>query len=102
MGRFIPQALRKTVAIVALGWFIAGGVGAVMALETGKSEPSFAVSVDRTNKGDRLPSVSISKLHINGASPTVVTRTSPPLGCDPAFSKVAEPQKAHIFGRCAA
>ena len=34
--------------------------------------------------------------------PTAVSRTVPPLGCDPAFSKVAEPQKAHIFGRCAA
>ena len=101
MGR-VPPALRKTVAIAALVWFIAGGVGAVMALETAKSEQSFAGSVDRTNKGDRLPSVSISKLHVNGTSPTLVTRTSPPIGCDPAFSKVAEPQKAHIFGRCAA
>jgi hypothetical protein len=100
MGCVIPPALKKALVIAALGWFVAGGVGAVMALDTNQSEPS--VSVDRTNKGDRLSILSTAKARANGPSSAAVSRTSPPLGCDPAFSKVAEPQKAHIFGRCAA
>jgi len=100
MGRVVPPALKKTLVVAALGWFIAGGVGAVMALYVNQKEPS--VSVDRTNKGDRLSIVSTAKARANGPSSATVSWTSPPLGCDPAFSKVAEPQKAHIFGRCAA
>jgi len=102
MGRVVPPALKKTLVVAALGWFIAGGVGAVMALDVNQKEPSVSVSVDRTNKGDRLSIVSTAKARANGPSSATVSRTSPPLGCDPAFSKVAEPQKAHIFGRCAA
>jgi hypothetical protein len=24
----------------------------------------------------------------------------PPVGCDPAFSRAADPARAHVFGRC--
>ena len=27
-------------------------------------------------------------------------KAHPPVGCDPAFSRVADPARAHIFGRC--
>jgi hypothetical protein len=101
MGRAVPPALKKTIVIAALGWFIAGGIGAVMALDANQSDRPVSISVDRTNKGDRLSTVSTAKARVN-APATTVSRTAPPLGCDPAFSKVAEPQKAHIFGRCAA
>ena len=102
MGHFIPNALQKMVTIAALVWFVAGGVGAVMALGVTTGGPWFVVSVDRTAKGDRLPTASTSKPHVNGASSVATNRTLPPLGCDSAFSRVAEPRQAHVFGRCAA
>lgn len=102
MARLVPNVLTNTVAIAALAWFVAGGVGAVMALGATKSGTSLAVSVDRTGKGDRLPSVAASKPRVNAPSSVVSKRSSPPLGCDSAFSRVAEPRQAHIFGRCAA
>ena len=68
MARLVPNALTKTVAIAALAWFVAGGVGAVMALGATKSGTSLVVSVDRTGKGDRLPSVVVSKPRVNAPS----------------------------------
>lgn len=102
MARLVPNVLTNTVAIGALAWFVAGGVGAVMALGATKSGTSLVVSVDRTGKGDRLPSVVVSKPRVNAPSSVASTRWSPPLGCDSAFSRIAEPRQAHIYGRCAA
>jgi hypothetical protein len=102
MGRPVSNAVTKIVTIAALGWFVAGGVGAVMALGVTKSETSLALTVDRSGKGDRLPSVATSKPRANGPSSVASARASPPVGCDSAFSRIAEPRQAHIFGRCAA
>jgi hypothetical protein len=102
MGRLVPNAVTKIVAMAALAWFVAGGVGAVMPLGVTKSETSFALSVDRSGKGDRLPSVATSKLRTNGPSSVASTRTSPSFGCDSAFCRIAEPRQARIFRRCTA
>jgi hypothetical protein len=67
----------------------AHGVGAAI------STPSDIVSVDHTHKGDRLP---LASKHI--WSPVVTTLSRPPIGCDPAFSRVADPKRSHVFGRC--
>ena len=101
MDRLVPNAVTKIVTIAALAWFVAGGVGAVMALGVTKSETSLALTVDRSGKGDWLPSVATSKPRANGPSSVASTRMSPPLGCDSAFSRIAEPRQAHIFRRCA-
>jgi len=53
------------------------------------------VLVNRATKGDRLPLKRTS-----AASLTVAAKAQPPVGCDPAFSRVAEPARAHVFGRC--
>jgi hypothetical protein len=102
MGRLVPNALTKTVAVAALVWLVAGGVGAVMALGTTKSAASLALTVDRSGKGDRLPSVSALKPRANVPAPVTSPRTSPPFGCDSAFSRVSEPRRAQVFGRCTA
>ena len=57
-----------------------------------------AVSVNRYRKGDRLPVA--SKPAPTVSSPMVTTLSRPPIGCDPAFSRAADPKRAHIFGRC--
>ncbi len=61
-----------------------------------------SVSVDRANKGDRLPPR--SKTHVNSSLTT--TRQArpqrPPLGCEPAISSLADPPRANIYKRCTA
>ena len=75
---------------------------AVVAFVTGagaaRSTQSDIISVDHTHKGDRLPLVS---KHISNTSSSVVTTLSrPPIGCESAFSRAADPKRSHIFGRC--
>ncbi len=56
------------------------------------------IAVNRINKGDRLPLA--LKLTPDISLPLVSTLPRPPVGCDPAFSRAADPARAHIFGRC--
>jgi hypothetical protein len=90
---------KNAAAIVVLGCLIAGGFTAASSnAGVAKSERSETVSVNRTNKGDRLPLA--LKLTPNTSSSLVLTLPRPPIGCDPAFSRNADPARAHIFGRC--
>jgi len=60
-----------------------------------------AVTVNRTNKGDRLPLASRRSQHSTGLSPARLDPTKRvPVGCEPAFSPVAEPAAANIILRC--
>ena len=59
------------------------------------------IAVNRTNKGDRLARTTPAQPISSSVSP--VTRPAPPpvpLGCDRAFSPVADPAGASIFLRC--
>jgi hypothetical protein len=56
------------------------------------------VSVDHIHKGDRLPVV--SKRASIAPSNVVTTLSRPPIGCESAFSRAADPKRSHIFGRC--
>lgn len=92
---------KRTVAAVLLSCFIAGGVGAMTNPAVTESNETTTISVNRTQKGDRLPQASIAYPRPNDSE--ISTSPKPvPLGCDPAFSPVAAPQFAHIFGRCMA
>lgn len=103
MARLFPCGLSKTTATALLGCLIVGGLGAMGAHGVVKRDPAKSVSVNRTAKGDRLPSVSIPNVDLN--VPSSVTTFSrqrewPPLGCDPAFGSFADPAKSHIYKRC--
>ncbi len=92
------SAARSIVAIgvvscLAVGGFTATGAGAAL-----NAQPQNTISIDRTSKGDRLPVV--LKRTPTTSSPYLSTLQRPPIGCDPAFSRTAEPERAHIFGRC--
>jgi hypothetical protein len=59
------------------------------------------VSVNRANKGDRLSQAPAERL--SRSSPSTEAVASPkrvPLGCDPAFSPVADPSRGTIYKRC--
>ena len=87
-------AIIDVVSCLAVLGFAAAVTGAGPALSTQIN----IVSVDHTHKGDRLPLV---PKHASKASSTVVTTLSrPPIGCESAFSRAADPKRSHIFGRC--
>ena len=72
-------------AVTAFAAAVGGGTGAV-------------VLVDRIHKGDRL--LLVPERTSNLTPPAVTTLSRPPIACEPAFSRVADPKRAHIFGRC--
>jgi hypothetical protein len=53
---------------------------------------------ERSHKGDRLQ---VALKHASRFSSAVVTTLSrPPIGCDPVFSRLADSERSHAFGRC--
>ena len=87
-------AVIGVVSCLAVLGFVAAVTGAGPAL----SIQINIVSVDHTHKGDRLPLV---PRHASKApSPVVTTLSRPPIGCESAFSRAADPKRSHIFGRC--
>jgi hypothetical protein len=89
---------KQAIAALALLGFVASGVSAM----TFPAKHERQVVVDRTLKGDRLIQApvgqepQISPAATGGAAPL----KRPPLGCDAAFSPVADPARANIFKRC--
>jgi hypothetical protein len=68
-----------------------------------KNDSTASVTVNRTHKGNRLPHVSSAKQNPNlpsSAQTPPTSRKRVPLGCDPAFSSVADPARADIYKRC--
>jgi hypothetical protein len=96
--------LKETVAAAVLGCCVAGGMVAVTTgPSTGEGAQPAEFVVNRTYKGDRLSQAARLIQHPNDAWSTRIAPTTPqrtPLGCDPAFSPVANPALAHIFKRC--
>jgi hypothetical protein len=89
---------KSLVAVGVVGCLAVIGFATVV---TGAGAASSAqpdpVSVNRTHKSDRLPLVT---KHSSTVSSPVTTLSRPPIGCESAFSRVADPKRAHIFGRC--
>jgi hypothetical protein len=90
---------KSVVVIGVVSCLAATGLAAAMtgagAALSGRPE---IVSVDRSHKGDRL--VLVPKHTSSVSSRAVTILLQPPMGCESAFSRVADPQRAHIFGRC--
>jgi hypothetical protein len=87
--------LRGAMAVAISVGLIAGAFPALV------NNPGFAnaaqsnVLVNRASKSDRLP----LKRTATALLP-VAAKVRPPVGCDPAFSRAADPAHAHVFGRC--
>jgi hypothetical protein len=96
--------LRLKAAIAVLGCVVVGGCSLIGAPGDVTAERTAPVSVNRANKGDRLPSVAVAKSFLKG-TPSTAASSRPrqlPLGCDAAFSPIADPTRAGIYKRCAA
>jgi hypothetical protein len=87
--------LKAAMAVAIAVGLIAGAFPALV------SNPGLAkatrsnVLVNRATKSDRL----LLK-RTSAASLPVASKAQPPVGCDPAFSRVADPARARVFGRC--
>jgi len=92
---------KKLIVFAGLVFMTAGALATVTAPNGRGGEQTASVSVDRTNKGDRLPYALSSKTHVNSS---LLTKTPKrlPLGCDSAFSSLADPTRANIYKRCTA
>jgi hypothetical protein len=92
----LSRGAAKRIGILSVVGCLAvtGLAAAVHGAGAAAGAPSNIVSVDHTRKGDRLPVASTV------SSPMVTTLSRPPIGCDPAFSRAADPKRSHIFGRC--
>jgi hypothetical protein len=82
----------------------AGGAKSEAVMSVGRSAASIKTkAMDPVRKGDRLPKGLPAKPR-SGFSPWLerVPASSKPMlpGCEPAFSSVADPAHAHIYGRC--
>jgi len=100
VSRSLFTRTGKSIVVIGVASCLAAiGLAAAMsgagAALNGKPE---IVSVDRSLKGDRL--VLVPKHTATASSRAVTTLSKPPVGCDSAFSRAADPQRAHIFGRC--
>jgi hypothetical protein len=97
--RVSRRAAARITAITVVGLLGAAGFAAgVTAAGAALSTKTNTVSVDRGHKGDRLP---LAPRHTSTiSSPAVTTLSRPPIGCESAFSRVADPNRSHIFGRC--
>ena len=90
--------LKGVMAVAIAVGIIIGACPAVVSTPGVARTAQHTVSVNRTNKGDRSPLT--LKRTSTVSSSAVAAKSQPPVGCDPAFSRVADPARAHIFGRC--
>ena len=94
--------------IAASGFLVLCSIGAcVLGATNGANAAARTVqteftAVNRINKGDQLTPALIHQVQ-QRLTPAGAVKTSlqrPPLGCDGAFSPVADPGRAGIYKRC--
>jgi hypothetical protein len=103
MRNAVGYNFKGVIAAALLSCFIAGGIAEMTSPSVAKNVEAPMISIDRSHKGDRLVQAPLSRQHQNNPTSPTATRVWPkqtPLGCDPAFSPVADPARAHIFMRC--
>jgi len=89
----VSRRADKKIAITGVVGCLAvtGLANAVSGMGASLGTQADVVSVERSHKGDRTLTV---------PWPVVITLSRPPIGCEPAFSRVADPKRSHVFGRC--
>jgi hypothetical protein len=101
MWRPFDYSFKEIGAAALISCFVAGGIAAFTGSSVADDAKNVRILVNRTNKGDRLPQAASLRQPSSNLSPakTALPKRTP-LGCDPAFSPVADPERAHIFQRC--
>ena len=88
-------------AAALLSCVIFGTVSALTASSSATDVKTVMILVDRTNKSDRLsPAATLRQDPNSSSSKDTVSPKRLPLGCDPEFSPVVDPERAQLFNRC--
>jgi hypothetical protein len=98
MRGFASYLIAGSFAVLALGMVAPpAGVG-ISAVDAAQAAANYAPlhTVDRTNKGDRIPMTTIGKTQPEPQAPKMLA------GCDPAFSPLSASARANFARSCAA
>ncbi len=104
MARLFYLRIAGAVALCSLTFLLVSFDPFLRAAPIGVSAADHmpTVSVNRFRKGDRLPLYRPSVGRDQQAPQTLQSQQKVPFGCDPAFSPVATPSMAKVYGRCMA
>ena len=89
----------KIVAASLLSSFIAAAICALTEPVVADNAAVIATSVDRSNKSDQLRIVQRPE-HNSGSANKAIFSKHTPLGCERAFSPVADPARPNILNYC--
>ena len=101
MRRTVRNRLKNIAAASLLSCFIAGAITALTSSVSANNAAGVSISVNRTSKGDRLRIVPKDQ-PVQHNSTEKPTSEHTLLGCEPAFSPVADPTRAYILTHCMA
>jgi hypothetical protein len=101
----LGHGLSQAITAVVVGGFIAGAVSTMTRPSAADSAVAKSTSVNRTLKGDRLLPTKTPRDKRDAAprSSTGIGPGSagrPPIGCDPAFSRIGAPSRTLPVARC--
>lgn len=94
-------SLKEIAAASLLSCFIAGGI-CVTSLSATNNAAVFTISINRAIKGDRLAHAPLAQQseHNSASTKNAPSRKQTPPGCEPAFSPVTDPARAHYLRHC--
>ncbi len=95
-------SLKQIAAACLVAGLIAGAVTALTSESVAGYGPASAYSVNRATKTDRLPLAPVAQSPRSNATSTPAVRLEGrvPVGCDRAFSPVADPSRANFVRHC--
>jgi len=95
-------SLKQIAAACLLSGLIAGAVTALTSESSAGSGPTSVFSVNRVDKTNRLPVMPAMQAppRESGSTPAVRVEGRVPVGCDRAFSPVADPARANFVRNC--
>ncbi len=80
----------------------AGGISALTSPVTAGNAANVTISINRANKSDRLPLPQIVRPSQGSSTSETPIPRHAPLDCEPAFSPITDPGRAHIVNYCLA
>jgi hypothetical protein len=100
----MPIRIEWIAAVTLLSCFIGGGLCVLTGPSAADNDEAVTTDamttfVNRVNKRDELLPASTLRPRPNTSYPSEMAKRTL-LGCDPAFSSIAEPAHAHIVKRC--
>jgi len=95
-------SLKQISAACLLSGLIAGAITLLTTESSTGNGPNYTVLVNRMNKADHLPLVSGARLPRDNSTSMPVLRMKGrvPVGCERAFSVVADPVHANVVRHC--